>query len=287
MAILGAAEERRLFSDGAVGALMHWPDGYSVDAAQWVSEACDAYSRPLGAYSRGSLSAVAPPASVGPLRNASGALEHPPAASAGRLRHPERVPHGSGLFSDALFPSRSRGDLTPQDLVALGGVSTGGGVCLSEGQHQQRCSPTTSGQGEEAQTLDRAAAASAAAPACQLLLQTQHEILKQQYQQVEQLRVQLQQLGDMLSTLRLQVSGSSQGTTGSHTTPIPQSANTAMPSGGLQNTVPEDADLDPLDVELGDDYLGWSLDPRDYKEMPAEALDWIPPAGIPSGQPEH
>lgn len=103
----------------------------------------------------------------------------------------------------------------------------------------------------------------------QKVLERHKEVLRHQYEQVEKMRIQLKELEQLLSSLQLQASACQQ-------TP-PQ------PSSHLRGRHLDIRDLEPLECEEEENGgLSWSLDPRDYKQMPVRSMDWIPPAGVPS-----
>ena len=101
----------------------------------------------------------------------------------------------------------------------------------------------------------------AAAASCKLLLQRQKDVLKQQYQQVEQLRKQLQELEQALATLQLQ--GNANNLQQQQQQQQQQKQQLAFPRvSGPSLTL---SDLQPVDSIEEEDSVCWSLDPRDYK----------------------
>lgn len=113
-------------------------------------------------------------------------------------------------------------------------------------------------------------------PACQQAVQRQKDLLQRQYEQVEKLKEQLEELDEILSALQLQTSGQSK----------PQGGLSELPRMPKRNAGNNDLRIScsqpPEDDEEDEGYLGKSLDPRDYQNMSANCLDWIPPAGMPS-----
>ncbi|KAL8451687.1 hypothetical protein Emed_001849 [Eimeria media] len=114
-----------------------------------------------------------------------------------------------------------------------------------------------------------AAAAAEGVPATssqsfQQLLQQQREALQQQFEGVEKLRAQLEELEGALRLLQLQQ----------------QPCSLAAAAEQQQDKLAASASLDAREDDT--ESQCWSLDPRDYKHLPAELLDWIPPAGLPS-----
>ncbi|KAL8432256.1 hypothetical protein ACSSS7_004716 [Eimeria intestinalis] len=109
----------------------------------------------------------------------------------------------------------------------------------------------------------------------QQLLQQQRDALQQQFEGVEKLRLQLEGLEAALRSLQLQGSGQQQQQ------PCSLAAAAEQQQDGLAASISLDPEEDDAESQC------WSLDPRDYKHLPAELLDWIPPAGLPSGRFEE
>ncbi|KAL8433499.1 hypothetical protein Efla_005453 [Eimeria flavescens] len=366
MELLGAAEERRLFSADSMAACMHWPAAYSVDSADWVTEATASFLRPMTPRRRLRASAASQE------RAQQQAAAEPPLQA-----QPEDV----GLFSAELLPSRSvggklaagppprfllqtpqacqpalqKGWLQPQSEAAvsvqqhvqqqqpLPAAAAAAGLAATTQQQQQQplrrasalqsslrrpdagppaaaarsaqgvlagprppapVSPgawrrTRSSRQQEAgvagasgvdrqtpQTLYAAAAPAAPAPAAaecspvdtrawQQLLQKQRDVLRHQFEGIEKLRLQLQELETELSLLQLQVDWQQQ----KQQMFLPPSAPVQQQDGKLGVS-----DLQPPgeDEEGEDGQRAWSLDPRDYRQMSADLLEWIPAAGMPS-----
>lgn len=380
MELLGAAEERRLFAAGNMAALMHWPAGYSVDAADWVTESTAAFSRPFTPVQRQGLfrnsyaiaenapsqnvpgvsapldavvdtrglftqvlfpkrpqrarraSAMSLPPEGFPIsRNAAAFVPSPHASPSQRRRQNERFRHGHNRReSEGRFPASRRNYSAGALVEAIRGHQYGQRNPLashrfgtrevspdieetaygtarrrrsagiegtprrlrrSSGQqsfsaearkpirsHSLSRTPMREDEGglvpgskshpDEGRCIPDSSVADSLA--CQQLLDRQKEMLKQQYEQVGKMRIQIEELQDLLNSLQLQASG--------YYDPPRQVASPDLPGKNLAMS-----DLEPQASEEDDNgYLNWSLNPRDYKQMPPDSVDWIPPAGIPS-----
>ncbi|CDJ38327.1 hypothetical protein, conserved [Eimeria tenella] len=148
------------------------------------------------------------------------------------------------------------------------------GAALGERSSGQQAGGASAGQAPSA----------AVVTSCQQLLQRQKVVLQQQYKQMSQLNQQLQELEQALSALQMQGSADNPQRHAPRQPPLQQQQQQQQQAVAQCQSGSELAlsDLQPFEYEAEDGSICWSLDPRDYRRMPADALSWIPPAGIPS-----
>ncbi|KAL8275257.1 hypothetical protein Esti_000841 [Eimeria stiedai] len=387
---LGAAEERKLFAADTMAACMHWPPGYSLNSANWSTEAFDSFQRPVTPRPErrapvaseaaaqqvpfntlpfksepeeevGLFSAEVLPSRLQNWKSPKGApVERGLPEGTPHLHYPQafqpshQLPQHQSLFPHArlqeqrqqpqqplLYPAAAAAAAAGQkqqytftsplrgsgvELLAgaeaLGGkrsppkhnssperrdpqgfpsLSSSLSFAPTEGAQRRPSSSlrgrrgsrqgrlgsrTMQGSLSEAFGADRqiqpktvdviktpdaaAEGLTAAAPqSLQQLLQQQRDVLQQQFEGVERLRVQLEGLEGALRLLQLQGSGPQQQ-------PCSLAAAAEQQRGVSAVSACLDAREDDAESQC------WSLDPRDYKHLPAELLDWIPPAGLPS-----
>ncbi|KAL8453736.1 hypothetical protein Emag_001719 [Eimeria magna] len=410
---LGAAEERKLFAADTMAACMHWPPGYSLNSADWSTEAFDSFQRPMTPRSDrrtpaasdaaaqqvhsnrfpvksepeeevGLFSAEVFPSRLHTWKSQGNALsERAPLQGAPHLHSPPafqpsyHLPQRQGLFPQSrlqeqrqqqqqlpLYPAAAAAAAPGQKHQSILTSSLGGGgvkplrgaealglvleafyishfevgfkkdirsdkkinflvFALSSATQGDQHRPGLSLRGRRGSRTGRlrsramqgsltesyrgdrliqttasdplktpAAAAAEGLPtpspkSFQQLLQQQRDALQQQFEGVDRLRAQLEELEGALRLLQLQRSGPQQQPCSLAAAAEQQPCSLAAAAEQQQEKLAASASLD-----VGEDDAEsqcWSLDPRDYKHLPAELLDWIPPAGLPSvrRRPSH